>query len=111
MAMRRRSLLAAVRDRMRHRATAQANEDATEATRPEVSPPVAAPARPAERDLGLDQLKAEARYHRDRFNLYRARVISGSTAATSPGRLRELERTAVAAEARLAHARRGSSTA
>jgi hypothetical protein len=33
-------------------------------------------------------------------------VIGGSSAATIPGRLRYLERTAVAAEQRLAHARR-----
>ena len=110
MAMRRRSLLAAVRDRMRHRATAQANEDATDTPRPEATRPVSAPARPIEPDFGLEHLTAEARYHRDRFNLYRGRMISGSSSATSPGRLRELERTAVAAEERLAHARRRPST-
>ena len=104
--MRRRSLLAAVRDRMRHQATAQAQEDTTEAVRSETSVPVTAPARPVAPDPRLEQLAAEARYHRDRFDLYRARVISGSRSATSPGRLRELERTAVAAEERLAHARR-----
>lgn len=54
----------------------------------------------------LEQLEAEARYHRDRYELHRARVVSGSPAATSLGRLRELERTASAAEERLAHARR-----
>jgi hypothetical protein len=64
------------------------------------------PAEPADHDL--DQLAAEARYHRDRFELYRARVMSGSRVATSPARLRELERTAAAAEDRLAHARRGA---
>jgi hypothetical protein len=58
----------------------------------------------AEHDL--EQLAAEARYHRERFQLYRARVISGSSMATSPARLRELERTATAAEERLAHAKR-----
>jgi hypothetical protein len=58
-------------------------------------------------DHELDQLAAEARYHRERFELYRARVMSGSRVATSPTRLRELERTAAAAEDRLAHARRG----
>lgn len=57
-------------------------------------------------DHDREQLEAEARYHRERHQLYRARVISGSSSATSPARLRELERTANAAEERLAHARR-----
>jgi hypothetical protein len=57
-------------------------------------------------DDELEHLAAEARYHRDRFELYRARVMSGSSAATSLARLRELERTATAAADRLAHARR-----
>ena len=61
---------------------------------------------PAQLDHELEQLAAEARYHRDRFQLYRARAISGSSRVTSPARLRELERTATAAEQRLAHARR-----
>jgi hypothetical protein len=108
MAMRRRSLLAAVRDRMRTRANAQTAEDAVQELRSEPTEPVAAPARPAERDFELERLAAEARYHRDRFDLYRARMISGSSSPTTPGRLRELERTATAAEERLAHARRGS---
>jgi hypothetical protein len=59
-------------------------------------------------DHELEQLAAEARYHRDRFQLYRARVISGSSMATSPARLRELERTATAAAERLAHAKRAN---
>jgi hypothetical protein len=54
-------------------------------------------------DLGIRE--AEARYHRDRLALYRARVLSAKP--TSPGRLQELERTAAAADARLRHARRG----
>jgi hypothetical protein len=53
----------------------------------------------------LEQLAAEAQYHRNRFELYRARVVSASARATSPGRLRELERTATAAQERLVHAR------
>ena len=61
---------------------------------------------PPRPDHDLEQLVAEARYHQDRFQLYRARVISGSSTATSPTRLRELERTATAAAERLAHARR-----
>jgi len=54
----------------------------------------------------LEQLEHEARYHRNRYELYHARVVSASARATSATRLRELERTAVAAEERLAHARR-----
>ena len=58
------------------------------------------------RDAELEQLEAEARYHKDRFDLYQARVISGRRVATSATRLRELKRTATAAAERLAHARR-----
>ena len=50
-------------------------------------------------------LEAEARYHRDRLALYRARVLSAKP--TSSGRLQELERTAAGADARLRYARRG----
>ena len=63
------------------------------------------PGRP-ELDYELEALAAEARYARERFDLYRARVISGSAMATSPARLRELERTATAAQERLDHAKR-----
>jgi hypothetical protein len=56
--------------------------------------------------VDIEQLEAEARYHRERYELYRARVRSGSSTPTSPTRLRELERTATAAAERLAHARR-----
>jgi hypothetical protein len=62
-------------------------------------------------DHELEQLAAEARYHRDRFELYRARVISASPVATSTTRLRDLERTATAAADRLTHARRARRTA
>jgi len=51
----------------------------------------------------LQRLEAEAQYHRDRLALYRARVVSARP--TSPIRLRELERTAEAADARLKDAR------
>jgi hypothetical protein len=107
MAMRRRKLLAAVRDRMRGQDHARAPEAAAQEPRADATARVAAPARPAEPDFELEQLAAEARYRRDRFDLYRARVISGSGSPTTPGRLRELERAATGAEARLAHARRG----
>jgi hypothetical protein len=60
-------------------------------------------------DHELEQLAAEAQYHRERFELYRARAISGSSTPTSPARLRELERTATAAQERLRHARRARS--
>ena len=101
--MRRRRLLAAVRDRMRHEASAPTVREA---------PPVPPAARrdraplPAEHDDELERLEAEARYHHDRADLYRARTISGSSAPTSPGRLRELERTATAAAERLQAAKR-----
>jgi hypothetical protein len=94
MSLKRRRLLAAVRDRMRHQAEARETEDAGRAdVAPERPEPAVAPRRRAER-----------------FDLYRARVISGSSVATSPSRLRELERTAAAAEERLAHARQGRRT-
>ena len=54
------------------------------------------------RDAELQRLEAEARYHRDRHALYRARALTGRP--TSPGRLRELERISAAADARLRHA-------
>jgi hypothetical protein len=51
----------------------------------------------------LPQLEAEARYHRDRLSLYRARSYGSDT--TTPQRLRELERTAAQAEQRLRNVR------
>ncbi len=51
----------------------------------------------------LELLDAEARYHRDRLALYRARAYANKP--TSATRLRELERTAAAARTRLARAR------
>ena len=102
--MSRKRLLGAVRDRMRTHALAR---DAEEATTPPPPPPP--PRRPPDTppDAELARLEAEARYHRDRFNLYHARVVSGSSLPTSATRLRELERTATAATERLAHARQG----
>jgi hypothetical protein len=49
------------------------------------------------------RLEAEARYHRDRLALYRARIVSSKSA--SPGRLRELERASRAADERVRTAR------
>jgi hypothetical protein len=54
-------------------------------------------------DQNLEMIEAEARYHRDRLALYRARVYANKP--TSAMRLRELERTAAAADERLAHVR------
>ena len=52
----------------------------------------------------LEQLGAEARYHRQRLDLYRARLYGGR--ALSRARLDEFERAADAAEDRLRRARR-----
>ena len=51
----------------------------------------------------LTRLQAEARYHRERLSLYRARAYGSDT--TTPARLRELERAAAQAEQRLGSAR------
>jgi hypothetical protein len=51
----------------------------------------------------LARLEAEARYHRERLSLYRARAYGSGT--TTPARLRELERDAEFAERRLRTAR------
>ena len=47
----------------------------------------------------LERLEAEAQYHRERLALYRARVYGGRL--TSETRLRELQRTSQAADARV----------
>jgi hypothetical protein len=52
----------------------------------------------------IAQLEAEARYHRDRLALYRARVYNSRP--TTQTRLRELQRTSAAADERLRHASR-----
>jgi hypothetical protein len=49
----------------------------------------------------LDQLRAEARYHRQRLDLYRARLYGGRP--LSPVRLEEFQRAADDAAARLLH--------
>jgi hypothetical protein len=101
--MKRRNLLAAVRERMRRQTAAHdADERAARPSEPAIASEPTAPRPRAD----LEQLEAEARYHRERYELYRARVRSGSSRPTSPVRLRELERTATAAAERLAHARR-----
>jgi hypothetical protein len=50
----------------------------------------------------LEELRADARYHRERRDLYRAKAYGPRP--TSPARLRELERTSVLSEARLRRA-------
>ena len=47
---------------------------------------------------GLEPLAAEARYHRQRYDLYRAKIYGGRP--TSDTRLRELHRLCESAEAR-----------
>jgi hypothetical protein len=47
----------------------------------------------------LDDLRAQARYARERYQLYKAKAYGQR--ATSPARLRELERACEQAEARL----------
>jgi hypothetical protein len=96
-------LIAAVRERMRSRSAvhhAEARSPLAPATRAKPRP-----SRPAPPDPRIEQLAAEAQYHRERFELSRARVISGSPTATTPGRLRQLERAATASQERLVHAR------
>ena len=52
---------------------------------------------------GLEELEAEARYHRERLALYRARVYSSRP--TTEIRMRELERLCEHAERRLRRAK------
>lgn len=54
----------------------------------------------------LEDLRTEARYTRERYHLYRAKAYG--PLLTSPSRLRELERAAAAAEARLRRAEAGN---
>jgi hypothetical protein len=50
----------------------------------------------------IEELLAEARYHRHRYDLYRAKMYGSRPTRVS--RLRELERAALGAEARLRRA-------
>ncbi len=50
----------------------------------------------------IEELRAEANYHRDRLSLYRRRALTGKP--TTQIRMRELERAAEAAQARLQRA-------
>jgi hypothetical protein len=72
---------------------------------PPTPPTPAAPTAPAVLALpDLSELEDNARYHRDRLALYRAKMQGPK--ATSLARLHELERAATAAEERLTAARR-----
>ena len=75
-------------------------------TDPVPTPPVARPASPrvALPAPDLQEIEAQARYHRDRLALYRARVLSAKP--TSTARLHELQRISTAADARLRDAAR-----
>jgi hypothetical protein len=57
------------------------------------------------RTLRLDQLRAEALYHRQRADLYRARLYGGR--AVNLARLEELERASDRAAERLSQASAG----
>lgn len=57
----------------------------------------------------LEELRAEARYRRERYDLYRARAYGPRT--TSPARVRDLHRAWEAAEDRLQAARRNAAPA
>ncbi|HWT24192.1 MAG TPA: hypothetical protein VN213_11865 [Solirubrobacteraceae bacterium] len=94
---------------MRFRARARESEDADSDGGPVAPAAVDAPSRPMAPDDELEQIAAEARYHRDRLALYRARMHS-AVEGTSLTRLRELERIATAARERLRHARRARSS-
>ncbi|MFP5361362.1 MAG: hypothetical protein ACLGI5_01375 [Thermoleophilia bacterium] len=52
----------------------------------------------------IADLRADARYARERYDLYRAKMYGSRP--TSMTRLRELERASAAADARLLHAER-----
>jgi hypothetical protein len=53
----------------------------------------------------IDELEAEARHHRARYDLYRAKMYGQRP--TTMARLRELERTSQSADARVELAKRG----
>jgi hypothetical protein len=98
------SLLPRVRRLMRREAARrEAHDDRPAEVAPAPSEPRATNSTARDHEQNLETLEAEAHYHRDRLALYRARVYANKP--TSATRLRELERTSVAADARLKHAR------
>jgi hypothetical protein len=56
----------------------------------------------------IEELRADARYHRERRDLYRAKMHGSRP--TSPARLRELERAYALSESRLRRAEREQET-
>ena len=60
---------------------------------------MADPPRPERSAARLDELQAQAKYARQRYDLYKARAYGPRL--TTPARMRELEREASLAEARL----------
>jgi hypothetical protein len=104
--MTRHRLLSGVREVLRARG-ARHDRDQSILAAPPPAPLAANPASAPPPPLpapDMAQLEAEARYHRDRLALYRARVYGAQP--TSQTRLRELERASAAADERLRHASR-----
>ena len=64
---------------------------------------MADPPRPERSAARLDELQAQAQYARQRYDLYKARAYGPRL--TTPARMRELERDASLAEARLRFAK------
>jgi hypothetical protein len=62
--------------------------------------------RPPEASVRLDELRAQAQHARQRYDLYKAKTYG--LRATSPARLRELERECARAEASLRFAKTGA---
>jgi hypothetical protein len=102
-------LLRRVRELVGRRKDARRLDSGAPDALPTSSVPRPATARAALPAPDLRELEAQARYHRDRLALYRARVLSARP--TSPARLRDLQRASAAADARLRHAARPDATA
>jgi hypothetical protein len=94
------SVLSGVLATLRKRKS-RANEQGTEPPAPTHVTPRPAPAPEPASTPDLEQIAAEARYHRDRLALYRARM---HRAVASLSGLRQPERAAEAADVRLRHA-------
>jgi hypothetical protein len=90
-------MLSRVRDLTRRRDAIVQRHASASPARPHAPRPAPAP----RLDPELERREAEARYHRERLALYRARVLSGRP--SSLARLRELERVSAAATERLTH--------
>jgi hypothetical protein len=96
------SLLPRVLHLMRRRSAEREAHDSAPAVRPHTEEAPASAA-PTADEQSLDMLEAEARHHRARLDLYRARAYA--LKPTSATRLRELERTAALADTRVTQAR------